>query len=100
MKKLLVQDGRLTWITEILLGSVALFGLFGIPFFNIPFWLAIPIAVAAFLAGAVLMFEGRATALGLKPFTNDPLGWRKAKQSYKSEPATEEDDTRDRKIKR
>jgi hypothetical protein len=83
MKKLLVQDGRLTWIAEIFLGAVVLFGLLGIPFFNVPFWLAIPIGVAALLAAAILMFEGRATALGLKPFTNDPLGWRKAKESYK-----------------
>ena len=28
-------------------------------------------------------FSGRASALGLTPpFTNDPLGWRKAKKSY------------------
>ena len=85
MKKLLVQDGRLTWIAEIILGFVVLLGLFGIPIFNIPFWLAIPVGVVALIAGAVLMFEGRATALGLKPFTNDPLGWRKAKESYKAD---------------
>lgn len=90
MKKLLVQDGRLTWIAEIFLGAVVLFGLLGIPFFNVPFWLAIPIGVAALLAAAILMFEGRATALGLKPFTNDPLGWRKAKKTYWTDVASEE----------
>ena len=90
MKKLLVQDGRLTWIAEIFLGAVVLFGLLGIPFFNVPFWLAIPIGVAALLAGAILMFEGRATALGLKPFTNDPLGWRKAKKSYETKDDSDE----------
>ena len=92
MKKLLLEDGRLTWVAEIILGSVVLFGLVGIPFFNLPLWLAIPIGLAALLAGAVLMFEGRAAALGLKPFTNDPLGWRKAKESYKTEDKKESGD--------
>jgi hypothetical protein len=34
---------------------------------------------------AILVFgvAAKAEALGFKPFTNDPLGWRKAKKSYK-----------------
>jgi hypothetical protein len=44
--------------------------------------------------GLVLMgiagYEARAQALGLPPpFTNDPLGWRKAKQSYKQDEGQE-----------
>ena len=34
---------------------------------------------------AIFGVAGRAEALGLKPFTNDPLGWRKAKESYKAD---------------
>ena len=36
-------------------------------------------------------YSARAKALGLPPpFTSDPLGWRKAKESYKTKEETEE----------
>jgi hypothetical protein len=38
---------------------------------------------------AVAGFGGRAQGLGIKPFTNDPLGWRKAKKSYKAQEDSE-----------
>lgn len=45
---------------------------------------------------AVGGFSGRSHALGLPPpFTNGPLGWRKAKQSYKTEAGAEEEDKND-----
>lgn len=84
MRKYFVKNGRLTWTAELVLGCIALFGLIGIPLLDVPLWLAIPIGAMTIVAGAILMFEGRATAIGLKPFTNDPLGWRKAKRSYQS----------------
>ena len=41
--------------------------------------------------------EARARALGLEPpFTNDPLGWRKAKESYKTAEDAEDNKTRDK----
>lgn len=80
--RLFIQDGKLTLLAELFLGAVVALGLIGIPLLNLPLWLAIPIGLGAVLAACILMFEGRATAIGLKPFTNDPLGWRKAKQTY------------------
>lgn len=38
------------------------------------------------LSGLIIVifgFAAQANSLGLKPFTNDLLGWRKAKESYK-----------------
>jgi hypothetical protein len=41
--------------------------------------------------GAVVGYEGKAKQSGfLAPFTNDPLGWRKAKQSYQQDTPPEE----------
>jgi hypothetical protein len=98
--KYFVHEGRLTVLAELVLGALVLLGLIGIPVFNLPIWIAIPIGVVSAVAGAVLMFEGRATALGLKPFTNDPLGWREAKKSYQndSEPHAEKTSDREKDI--
>lgn len=82
MSRFFLVDGKLTLLSEALLLGLVLFGFLGIPFFNMPLWLAFIVGLVAIISGAVLMFEGRATAIGLKPFTNDPLGWRKAKESY------------------
>jgi hypothetical protein len=53
------------------------------------------IVIPCFTLGMVLVgFSAYATqsaTLDLRAFTNDPLGWRKAKQSYKEEAAPEED---------
>ena len=44
---------------------------------------------------AVGGFSGRAAAIDSPPpFANDPLGWRKAKQSYKEDKATDEKDSK------
>lgn len=82
MKKLLVSDGSLTLTAQLLLGCVTLLGFVGIPLFDIPLWLAIPLGFLSLVSGSILMFEGRAAAIGLKPFTRDPLNWRKAKKTY------------------
>ena len=40
-------------------------------------------------------FSGRAKALGLAPpFTNDPLGWRAAKKSYKEQSEPNQNDSK------
>lgn len=42
--------------------------------------------IAGIILGVVLIsiasVSAKATVLGLKPFTNDPLGWRAAKKTY------------------
>ena len=46
------------------------------------FWLLISIAVILGYGGA---WGGLSLQWGAPPFTNDPLGWRKAKESYKAD---------------
>lgn len=36
-----------------------------------------------FFVGCIGSYSAQAAILKLKPFTNDPYGWRKAKKSYK-----------------
>ena len=83
MKKFFLTSGKLT-----LFGVIScVFVGFGLVYLSLQFipsrWgtllgLCLGLAIAA-IGG----FSGRASALELPPpFTNDPLGWRKAKQSY------------------
>jgi hypothetical protein len=46
------------------------------------FWLLAVIATVLGLSGA---WGGLSIQWGAPPFNNDPLGWRKAKQSYKED---------------
>ncbi|WP_138922382.1 hypothetical protein [Hylemonella gracilis] len=93
-KAIFIRDGKLTWIAEIVLISVVVFGWYGVPYLNqISFWLALPLGAVSLIAAFTLMFEGRASAIGFKPFTNDPLGWRKAKRTYR-EKQPEENESR------
>jgi hypothetical protein len=89
----LVKDGRLTVISEIILIGFVLIGFLGIPLFGMPLWLAVPVGLASVISAGLLIFEGAAASIGLKPFTNDPLGWRKAKKSYLSDEAAKESST-------
>jgi len=81
---LFVKNGRLTLLAEICLAGLVLLGFFGIPLLEMSLWLAIPIGILAVLSAALLIFEGAAASVGLKPLTNDPLGWRKAKKTYQA----------------
>lgn len=80
--KLFIKDEKITVLSELILGALVGLGFFGIPFFKMPAWLAIPIGIISVVSAGILMFSGRASALGLKPFNTDPLGWREAKKSY------------------
>ncbi len=89
-----VKDGKLTLLAEICLVGLVLLGFFGAPLLNMPLWLAIPIGLVAVLSAALLIFEGAAASIGLKPLTRAPLGWRKAKKTY--EAPADSDDPKDR----
>lgn len=79
---LFVKNGKLTLLAEICLAGLVLLGFFGIPLLEMSLWLAIPVGILAVLSAALLIFEGAMVSIGLKPLTNDPLGWRAAKKSY------------------
>lgn len=80
-----MRDGNLT-----LIGAIAFVALgFGIAYLALeflpgPLLKAIGMAVGLAFA-AIGGFSGRAKALGLKPFTNDRLDWRRAKKSYQTD---------------
>lgn len=75
-----IKEGKLTIASELLLFILIILGFFGVPYFNFPLWIAIPLYIISIISAFILMFEGRASAIGLKPFSNDPLGWRKIKK--------------------
>jgi hypothetical protein len=91
MKNIFISEGKFT------LFGVAFFVVSGffVVYLSVEF---IPWRLGKFLGlclglaiAAVGGFSGRAHALDLPPpFTKDPLGWRKAKESYKSPEGTEE----------
>jgi hypothetical protein len=89
--KLLDKNGNMTSSVALLVGVV------GALLVIVPLywgWDAL-IVISCFVLGMVLMgFSAYATqsaTLDLRAFTSDPLGWRKAKQSYKEDAAPEED---------
>ena len=66
-------------------------------FLNIPSWLMLTLCLAGVVIGAINGYEGKAKQFGFSaPFTNDPLGWRKAKESYKTTEDAEDNKTRDK----
>jgi len=88
--KIFLRDGNTT-----ILGAVLLVALgFGLAYLSLEYFASRLLKVLGLSIGlaiaAVGGFSGRADSLGLKPFTSDPLGWRKAKDSYK--PDVEEKD--------
>ncbi len=84
------KNGKATWYGRLvgMLGSIlVIYGVIHFRLNNVFGWFLL---VAAWIVLMVFGLSGRSEAIGLKPFTNDPLGWRKAKKSYTPDPATEE----------
>jgi len=78
-----IKDGKATQLGGLvaqLLAFAAIVAVIGFGYNDIFGWLILSIS------GVVILIFGMAygaQALGLKPFTNDPLGWRRAKETYK-----------------
>jgi hypothetical protein len=95
--ELFLKDG---WFTKI--GSFSCLFL-GAAIVGLVVWLEPPkmIYIIFLVSGSVLVglagCEARARALDLQPpFTSDPLGWRKAKESYKTHEGLEDQETKDK----
>ena len=87
------KDGKATWYGRLIgmLGSIlVMYGVIHFRWNNVFGWFLL---IAAWIVLAVFGLSGRAEAIGLKPFTNDPLGWRKAKKSYQGDEASKESTT-------
>jgi hypothetical protein len=90
MKRFLIAYGKLTTFGAIALVILGLLLLY----LSIEFapwkWLKILGLCAGLGIALIGGLGGRAHALGLPPpFTNDPLGWRKAKKTYREEQSEE-----------
>ncbi len=79
-----IKDGRLTPVSDKLFGAIGVCAALSLYFFfdsldGAWYWIVASIAVVFGYgsAWAALMHKW-----GYKPFTNDPLGWRKAKATY------------------
>jgi hypothetical protein len=83
--KLLDQNGNLRGWVGVAIGALGAIVLAAPLYFE----LHIYFVLAGFVAGSLLMgisgLAGRSAVLDLRAFTNDPLGWRKAKESYKDD---------------
>ena len=91
LTKYVMRDGNLT-----LAGAIGLvvigFGVAYVALEYFPSQLLKALGMSLGLAiAAIGGFSGRAKALELKPFTNDPLGWRKAKKSYQADAEVSKD---------
>jgi 4-hydroxybenzoate polyprenyltransferase len=94
MKFKILVNGHLTQRGADILGAIGVLILFAAAYFfeewsGFWFWL---FALVGGALGYVGAYGGLAKKFGFEaPFTNDPLGWRKAKKSYQneSEPHTE-----------
>ena len=86
MKRFFIHDGKMTDFSSFLVIVVSFGGILGVLYFQPPFWIGVVVIVGALIIGSIGIGAGAAESIGFKPFTNDPLGWRKAKQSYKAEP--------------
>lgn len=88
MKDPFLSDGHLTENGTNLLGVVGMVILFSVAYFFDQwsgFWFWILALIGGGL-GYVGAYGGLAKKFGFQaPFTNDPLGWRKAKESYSAD---------------
>jgi hypothetical protein len=81
-----IKGGRLTGL-GVSLAVVVGVGLayLSLSFLPTKFWKLLGVSIGLGIMG-IGAYSARASALGLPPpFTNDPLGWRKAKKSYQDE---------------
>jgi hypothetical protein len=86
ISQLLLSEGVLTGLGAALLLLVGLSIMLGSAAFLPLVWMRWVGALVGLGCVAVAGLSGRAKALGLPPpFTNDPLGWRKAKTTYKQQ---------------
>lgn len=86
----LMREGKLTFFSMVclLLGGLV-FTLVAL-IYSPNKWIMLVGVVLGCLMASVAGISAKAQVLGLSPFTNDPLGWRKAKESYLKKDAEEE----------
>ena len=87
-----ILDGKLTKKGKNIFTVIGLAAAYGVWYFigdmsDIRFWLCVIIGI---VFGYGTVWAGWMEKWGYKPFTNDPLGWRKAKASYRNKESAED----------
>lgn len=79
-----IKDGNLNFFARTFLCFVGV-GIIGVAIFYVEskFWFYV-LSTFGLVIGYFGGYSSQAAVLKLKPFTNDPLGWRKAKKTYMS----------------
>lgn len=80
----LFSDGNLTALGGALVAIVGAIFVIGSAAYASNKWLFILGVFVGVLIISIASASLKALVLGVKPFTSDPLGWRKAKESYKA----------------
>lgn len=92
----LFRDGRLTAMGTAVLGLVGV----GLVAYTLLLADSFLLGVLSFIVGCSLLgfaaLSNNAASIGLKPFTNDPLDWRRAKKSYEQDATPQSDDSEKR----
>ena len=95
--KIIGADGWFTahWGSVFSIGGLLLAAL---PwFFSLHIGLCLILTLVGSAVSLLGSYEAKAKQFDFQaPFTNDPLGWRKAKESYKSDPAQTDDPSKDK----
>ena len=85
-----IKDGQFTGVSIWICGIGGASLLLGTILYASSLW----IAVVGLSLGGILLglgtYASKAQTLGLHPFTNDPLNWRKAKASYRNKERAED----------
>ncbi len=84
MKRYFIHDGKMTDLSSFLVVAITFGGILGTLYFQPPFWLGILFISVSLIVGAIGGAAGMAESVGSKPFTTDPLGWRKSKKTYQT----------------
>ncbi len=93
MRKYLVsENGNINPNFSLLVGLLGVGLIFLVFYINMNLYLSIFIIIIGLLLIAFSGYSTQSATLDLRTFTKDPLGWRKAKQSYKEDKATDEKD--------
>lgn len=86
IKNLMIKQGKLTFWAKFFL-TISGFGIIYLSLEMSPniFVLTLGLCIG-FVLVSLVTYSNKAESLDLPaPFTNDPLGWRKAKQTYQTE---------------
>lgn len=92
----LVKNGRLTNLSSFLVVLIPAGCIFGVLYFQPNFWMGTILIALGVMVGVIGIGAGAAESVGISPFTNDPIGWRKAKKSYEQDTSPQSDDSEKR----